>query len=56
METTSSLALDVDDRIGPATREWLTLDPDGRIVRTPEHEARAAEIGVRVDQARGGEP
>ena len=25
-------------------------------VRTPEHEARAAEIGVRVDQARGGEP
>ena len=40
------LTLDVDDHIDPATREWLTLDEEGRIVRTPEHEARAAEIGV----------
>lgn len=54
METMSSLALDVDDHIGPATREWLTLAPNGRIVWTTEHGARAAEIGVGVDQARGG--
>ena len=47
------LTLDVDDQIDPATREWLTLDEDGRIVRTPEHEARAAEIGVRVEAWRG---
>ena len=43
------LTLDVDDHIDPATREWLTLDEEGRIVRTPEHEARAAEIGLRVE-------
>ena len=47
------LTLDVDDHIDPATREWLTLDDDGRIVRTPEHEARAAEIGLRVEAWRG---
>ncbi len=47
------LTLDVDDHIDPATREWLTLDDDGRIVRTPEHEARAAEIGLRVEEWRG---
>ena len=47
------LTLDVDDHIDPATREWLTLDEDGRIVRTPEHEARAAEIGLRVEEWRG---
>ena len=47
------LTLDVDDHIDPATREWLTLDEDGRIVRTPEHEARAATIGVRVEAWRG---
>ena len=43
------LTLDVDDHIDPATREWLTLDENGRIVRTPEHDARAAEIGLRVE-------
>ena len=47
------LTLDVDDHIDPATREWLTLDEDGRIVRTPEHDARAAEIGLRVEEWRG---
>ena len=47
------LTLDVDDHIDPATREWLTLDDDGRIVRTPEHEARAADIGLRVEEWRG---
>ena len=47
------LTLDVDDHIDPASREWLVLDENGRIVRTPEHEARAAEIGVRVEAWRG---
>ncbi len=49
------LTLDVDDHIDPTTREWLTLDEEGRIVRTPEHEARAAEIGIRVEAWRGAQ-
>ena len=47
------LTLDVDDHIDPATREWLTLDANGRIVRTPEHEAHAAKVGVRFEEWRG---
>ncbi len=47
------LTLDVDDHIDPASREWLTLDENGRIVRTPEHEARAAEVGIRFEAWRG---
>ncbi len=43
------LTLDVDDHIDPATREWLTLDENGRIVRTLEHDTRASEIGLRVE-------
>ncbi len=43
------LTLDVDDHIDPATRDWLTLDENGRIVRTPEHEARAADIGLKFE-------
>ncbi len=43
------LTLDVDDHIDPESRDWLTLDETGRIVRTPEHEARAAGIGLRVE-------
>ena len=43
------LTLDVNDHIDPATREWLTLDENGRIVRTPEHDTRASEIGLRVE-------
>ena len=47
------LTLDVDDHIDPESRDWLTLDEAGRIVRTPEHEARAAEVGVRFEAWRG---
>ena len=47
------LTLDVDDHIDPESRDWLTLDESGRIVRTPEHEARAAEIGVKFEAWRG---
>ena len=49
------LTLDVDDHIDPESRDWLTLDESGRIVRTPEHEVRAAEIGVRFEAWRGGQ-
>ncbi|MCY3773080.1 MAG: DEAD/DEAH box helicase family protein [Gemmatimonadetes bacterium] len=47
------LTLDVDDHIDPESREWLTLDETGQIIRTPAHEARAAEIGVRFELWRG---
>ena len=47
------LTLDVDDHIDPASREWLTVDETGRIVHTPEHDARAAEIGLRFESWRG---
>jgi len=47
------LTLDVDDQIDPKTRDWLTLDESGRIVHAPEHEARAAEVGMRFEAWRG---
>ncbi len=47
------LTLDVNDHIDPASRDWLTLDENGRIVRSPEHESRAAEVGVRFEAWRG---
>ena len=43
------LTLDVDDHIDPATRDWATLDEHGRIVRTAEHEARSARLGLRFE-------
>ena len=49
------LTLDVDDQIDPASRDWLTLDENGRIVRTAEHETRAAEVGLRFESWRGGQ-
>ncbi len=45
--------LDVDDHIDPESRDWLTLDDTGRIVRTPEHQVRADEIGMRFEAWRG---
>ncbi len=47
------LTLDVDDQIDPASREWLTLDGTGRIVQSPEHEAHAAEFGLKFEAWRG---
>ena len=43
------LILDVDDHIDPASRDWATLDENGRIVRTAEHEARSALLGLRFE-------
>ncbi|MBK0399822.1 DEAD/DEAH box helicase family protein [Limibaculum sp. M0105] len=45
----SLLTLDVHDHIDPASRDWVTLDADGRIVRTTEHDARAAQLGLRFE-------
>ena len=50
------LTLDVDDQIDPASRDWLALDEHGRIVRAPEHETRAAEVGFRFESWRGNQP
>ena len=47
------LTLDVHDHIDPESRDWLTLDETGRIVRSPEHEARASEVGMRFEAWRG---
>ena len=49
------LTLDIDDHIDPTSRDWLTLDENGRIVRTAEHDARAAKIGLRFESWRGGQ-
>ena len=50
------LTLDVDDQIDPASRDWLSLDEHGRIVRTPEHETRASAVGLRFESWRGDQP
>ena len=49
------LTLDIDDHIDPASRDWLTLDENGRIVRTAEHDARAAKVGLRFESWRGAQ-
>mgnify|MGYP002144492117 CR=1 FL=1 len=43
------LSIDVDDHIDPTTREWITLDEDGNIVRPAASEQRAAELGARFE-------
>ena len=43
------LELDVNDHIDPASRDWVTLDENGQIVRTEEHEAAADELGMRFE-------
>ena len=50
------LTLDVDDHIDPTSRDWVTLDEDGRIVRTEAHEARATELGLHIEDWRSGQP
>ncbi len=43
------LALDVDDHIDPATREWLTVDENGNMVFPEVSERKAAELGARFE-------
>ena len=50
------LTLDVDDHIDPASRDWATLDENGRIVRTAEHDARSALLGLRFEAWLGEHP
>ncbi|MDE0527449.1 MAG: DEAD/DEAH box helicase family protein [Truepera sp.] len=47
------LTLDVDDHIDPESRDWMMLDENGRIVRTPEHDARASKISLCFEEWRG---
>ena len=47
------LTLDVHDHIDPASRDWVTLDEHGGIVRSGAHEARAAELALRFEDWRG---
>jgi type I restriction enzyme R subunit len=44
------LVLDVHDHIDPTTRGWITLDGDGKEVRTEAGEARANDLGVRFEE------
>lgn len=48
-ETRRLLALDIDDHIDPATREWITVDEDGNMVFPEASEQKAAETGVRFE-------
>ncbi len=47
------LTLDVHDHIDPASRDWVTLDEHGAIVRSEAHEARAAQLALRFEDWRG---
>ncbi len=44
------LALDIDDRIDPTTREWVTVDEDGNMVFPEASEQKAAELGARFEE------
>jgi type I restriction enzyme R subunit len=44
------LVLDVHDHIDPTTRGWVTLDEDGKEMRTEAGEARANDLGVRFEE------
>ncbi|HLO78386.1 MAG TPA: DEAD/DEAH box helicase family protein [Magnetospirillum sp.] len=43
------LVLDINDHIDPTSRDWLTLDENGNIVRTDEGEAAATAISLRFE-------
>ncbi|MEX2647389.1 MAG: DEAD/DEAH box helicase family protein [Alphaproteobacteria bacterium] len=43
------LMLDVHDHIDPITRDWITLDDEGNLVREPAAEARAHALGLRFE-------
>lgn len=43
------LSLDIDDRIDPATRAWITLDEHGNLVFPESSERKRAEVGARFE-------
>jgi type I restriction enzyme R subunit len=49
VEPRNLLTLDVYDHIDPASRDWLTTDEDGRIVRTAEHDRQAMSLALRFE-------
>lgn len=48
-ESRRLLALDIDDHIDPATREWVTIDENGNMVFPEVSEQKAAELGARFE-------
>jgi type I restriction enzyme R subunit len=48
------LVLDVNDHIDPASRDWVTFDEAGNLVRPDDVEARAAALGLRFEAWLGG--
>ncbi len=45
----SLLTLDIHDHIDPTTRDWLTLDEDGNLIRTEAREAKATLLSLRFE-------
>lgn len=43
------LALDINDHIDPATREWVTVDENGNMVFPEASEQKAAELGANFE-------
>jgi type I restriction enzyme R subunit len=43
------LALDIDDHIDPTTREWVTIDEEGKMVFPEASEQKAAEVGASFE-------
>ncbi len=43
------LALDINDHIDPATREWVTVDENGNMVFPEAGEQKAAELGANFE-------
>lgn len=43
------LALDINDHIDPATREWVTVDENGNMVFPEASEQKAEELGARFE-------
>ena len=50
------LTLDVNDHIDPGSRDWATLDENGRIVQKAERKARSALLGLRFEAWLGEQP
>ena len=46
----------MNDHIDSGSRDWATLDENGRIVRTAKHEARSTLLGLRFEAWLGEQP
>ncbi|MDR3554165.1 MAG: DEAD/DEAH box helicase family protein [Syntrophobacteraceae bacterium] len=43
------LALDIDDHIDPMTREWVTIDENGKMIFPEASEQKAVEVGANFE-------